>query len=1141
MLLCGIITELVENNVADYDVCYFFCQAADASLNNATSVLRGLVHLLVRQQPVLMAFVHNHFDATGRQMFEGANAWSRTKDTFNRMLAYTGLKKTYIIIDALDECLCQQAELIDWVIERSQDCTQVKWLVSSRNWPPIVEALETSKGNVVVSLELNAKSVSAAVDAYIRHKVELLAQRKRYSNFTRAAVQQYLMLKADHTFLWVALVCQHLDKTRLASNELREKLPNLFPQGLDKLYARMLDMITEDDIDNIASQCISILAVMAVSYEPLALGELITLIQPSQDYHGDTGVIESRVLYCGTFLALKNETVYFVHQSAQDYLVKDGRKQIIPLGPEEEHYRLYLRSLDALEKVLDRNMYKVPSNDVACLIENIARPEPDPLNPVKHSIAHWIDHFLDSISPSRPERAAKHLSEGGRIYMFLSGKYLFWLEALSFQSNVYGGLTAMRKLEEFAKGLKDKGGIKSHELIWDFQKFLQMHSILISKMPLQLYTSALIFSPSESISRRVFAEHEPVIVPKKLPVSMCFSADSEVVVFAGKTGEILFYRTDTAALTYSTRLLDDPGLLLKSLAMSPNTHWFVCETIPDGPGAVNGELRIWSTSEKDQGRSLPSHGRVLTIAIDSKATNHSSLVAVAWADGSFKVFQSDLSELRSFQTGCKILACAFSPALDLLAVSEDTDCQYSADSSYSEDLHYSDDGNDHSIRVYDVFKGVIVRRLDGLMAPASSIAFADSSLLASASWTDIVIWNVDDATKAWTEQSNKGIIGTIAVSRSIFWVAVYKSDRICLAKLDDLQHRGTVGSTSREPINYTEARIFVFSPDSKWLASTIRDEGSPVKVWSTLSGEVEKMFHTSDIPCLAFSPDSSFVAYSLLLPHGDNGVVFSVTSLFAIGSSTLEETLSIWDCAEWKHKITILTDMDLIGSMSFSPDSSQLAVVHSRSTTVELWDTSNGSMLVQFLGDAAEIKPLGLAMTEKRIVIGLDSAVEGNNGTLLVFDKETGTRISTGLLGPTIQSVAISPNSEWIAVRSGCPPFFSNTLRLVKAQNGEVTREWAAEGLPLNLQFISNEILWTGHGEINLERSTSNSIVWLTRSVYGLENKLDETKWITKHEKKWLCLPSELKPISWISKDSIIAIEIGNTGELMFLSEGNKP
>ena len=44
MLLCGIINELAERNSV---LSYFFCQATDARINNATAVLRGLIYMLI--------------------------------------------------------------------------------------------------------------------------------------------------------------------------------------------------------------------------------------------------------------------------------------------------------------------------------------------------------------------------------------------------------------------------------------------------------------------------------------------------------------------------------------------------------------------------------------------------------------------------------------------------------------------------------------------------------------------------------------------------------------------------------------------------------------------------------------------------------------------------------------------------------------------------------------------------------------------------------------------------------------------------------------------------------------------------------------------------------------------------------------
>jgi hypothetical protein len=117
------------------------------------------------------------------------------------------LKSTYFIIDALDECTIGLPKLLDFIIQKSLVSPHVKWLVSSRNWPPIKERLDKAGNKMTLCLELNAESVSAAVSIYIRHKVHQLAQEKKYDDKTRDAVLDHLFSNADDTFLWVALVC----------------------------------------------------------------------------------------------------------------------------------------------------------------------------------------------------------------------------------------------------------------------------------------------------------------------------------------------------------------------------------------------------------------------------------------------------------------------------------------------------------------------------------------------------------------------------------------------------------------------------------------------------------------------------------------------------------------------------------------------------------------------------------------------------------------------------------------------------------------------------------------------------------------------------------------------------------------------
>jgi hypothetical protein len=122
------------------------------------------------------------------------------------------LGTTYLIVDALDECVTDLPNLLRFVAEQSSACSRVKWVVSSRNWPVIEEQLEQAGHKVRLSLELNAESVSVAVGVFIEHKVSQLAQQKKYDKQTRDAVLERLTSHANDTFLWVALVCQDLEQ-----------------------------------------------------------------------------------------------------------------------------------------------------------------------------------------------------------------------------------------------------------------------------------------------------------------------------------------------------------------------------------------------------------------------------------------------------------------------------------------------------------------------------------------------------------------------------------------------------------------------------------------------------------------------------------------------------------------------------------------------------------------------------------------------------------------------------------------------------------------------------------------------------------------------------------------------------------------
>lgn len=438
MLLCGIIDELKE--IADAApapgrclLSYFFCQATEPRINSATAVLRGLIYLLADQQPALLQHVRKKYDASGKELFVDANAWFALSEIFTNISQDPRLERTYVIIDALDECVTDLQQLLQFIDKTSPISPRVKWIVSSRDWPKIEKGLSKATQKLSLKLELNEKYVSAAVTTYILFKVEELAVRNDYDIDARQHVQRYLSLNANGTFLWVALVCHAI--INISGWEIRAKLP-AFPPGLDALYERMMIQICESED---AERCKSILAVVSVVHRPITLDELLSFVDlPLQiDYKALREIIG----LCGSFLTLQDRTISFVHQSAKDFIVKET--SVFPAGMADTHHMIFSRSLRVLRNTLQRDVYSLRAPGIT--IDQVRQPDPDPLATVRYSCLYWVDHLLEC---QNREDTVNDLTDNGLVHSFLRQCFLYWLEALSLLKSMSEGVVVIRKLED---------------------------------------------------------------------------------------------------------------------------------------------------------------------------------------------------------------------------------------------------------------------------------------------------------------------------------------------------------------------------------------------------------------------------------------------------------------------------------------------------------------------------------------------------------------------------------------------------------------------------------------------------------------------------------------------------------------------
>lgn len=447
MLLCGLIDELTKSQHA---LSYFFCQATDSRINNATSVLRGLIYLLVDQKESLKRHVRIKWNHGSKSTFDPPNGWHVLCSMLNDIL-HDHSEPTYLVIDALDECEDSSlSSLLNLIVSMASKFHHIKWLVSSRNLPDIERGLGGANigGRLDISLEANAVFVSKAVANYIDYKVDNLAKLGSELDL-RKKVKETMQHKANGTFLWAALAFKELkteeDEELEDDSEMLDILDQV-PEGLANLYDRMWKQVSTQGPRNSRS-CKAILATMFLAYRPLQLQELPMLAGFKGNLANHDTVIKL-VRRCGSFLTIQQdaETVHFVHQSAKDFLTdnKNAFGGMFPSGMGDSHHQLFYRSVDAMASGLRQNIYGLCNPGV--LTSEIQVPVPDPLAAIRYACVRWIDHFYEWVS-SKQDRGQNNAND---VATFLQDKYLYWLEALGLCGSVTEGIISIRKLEDLS-------------------------------------------------------------------------------------------------------------------------------------------------------------------------------------------------------------------------------------------------------------------------------------------------------------------------------------------------------------------------------------------------------------------------------------------------------------------------------------------------------------------------------------------------------------------------------------------------------------------------------------------------------------------------------------------------------------------
>lgn len=438
MLMIALVRELSMNLPGNSPtVTFFFCQSTDIRLNNAIAILRGLIWKLAMNQPRLAGIFHQKYESD-KSLLEGPNAVFALFSTLTLML--NECPGTTILVDALDECDSglERNQLLDLITKDASSSSKSKWLLSSRNNPDTKQKLKSE--SQMLSLELNDEHISKAVNAFIQQKTSELATKKGYNQDLADSVKKELMAKSDSTFLWVALACKSLLGVKYSWKTLSTL--QMLPPGLEPLYQRMIEEISQIN-DEDRKFCFQILRSMCLVFRPLAVEELITTAELPTEFLYDDSLFEL-IDFCSSFVTVRQRNIYFIHQSAKDYLIAGGAQKLFSSGIHEEHRLFIGRSLHAMSKTLHRDMCKLkhPGSQVPTVIID------DRLKAISYMCCFWVDHLTKCFdgNPIDGLFYEECLVDGGPVQRFLLKHLLHWFEALSLFGEYNRGILVILSL-----------------------------------------------------------------------------------------------------------------------------------------------------------------------------------------------------------------------------------------------------------------------------------------------------------------------------------------------------------------------------------------------------------------------------------------------------------------------------------------------------------------------------------------------------------------------------------------------------------------------------------------------------------------------------------------------------------------------
>ncbi|KAK3399725.1 hypothetical protein B0T20DRAFT_349408 [Sordaria brevicollis] len=317
-------------------ICYYFFK--DGDQNTVKQALCAILHQLFCQKPGLLKHAMGEYRLNGDGLTKTISAlWN----VFNNATHDEQAGSIIIVLDALDEC--ESAEFASLVESLTLTTRQdgVKLFLTSRPYGDVVFPFEHCNmldrfPHVRIPGEKDDQSdkISDEINIVIQVRVDEFAEKYRLNPQLKETLWTELRKTPHRTYLWVFLVFDHLEA--LMSSSMLKRTSRGFKMAMTQLprtvsdaYERMLNRSGE----GARAALRRALSVLLVAQRPLRVHEfkVVLNMEPHITSFDELDLEENDIDFelrlramCGLFLSVHREKVYFLHQTAREFLLAES-------------------------------------------------------------------------------------------------------------------------------------------------------------------------------------------------------------------------------------------------------------------------------------------------------------------------------------------------------------------------------------------------------------------------------------------------------------------------------------------------------------------------------------------------------------------------------------------------------------------------------------------------------------------------------------------------------------------------------------------------------------------------------------------------------------------------------------------------